>query len=99
MPDVTPPLPRIPPVTKIDEVVDAIQSIVDWSISTSSRLGYFAALYKRITIAVRTALEQGAFENGQRMERFDVAFASRYFDALKGTFIQTGSRNPLARGG
>ena len=62
MPDVTPPLPPIPPVTKIDEVVDAIQSIVDWSISTSSRLGYFAALYKRITIAVRTALEQGAFE-------------------------------------
>ncbi len=86
MPDVTPPLPPIPPVTKIDEVVDAIQSIVDWSISTSSRLGYFAALYKRITIAVRTALKQGAFENGQRMERFDVAFASRYFDALNGYF-------------
>ena len=57
MPDVAPPLPPIPPVTKIDEVVDAIQSIVDWSIGASSRLGYFAALYKRITIAVRTALE------------------------------------------
>ncbi len=86
MPDVAPPLPPIPPVTKIDEVVDAIQSIVDWSISASSRLGYFAALYKRITIAVRTALEQGAFENTERMERFDVAFASRYFDALNGYF-------------
>ncbi len=86
MPVLTPPLAPIPPVTKIDEVVDAIQSIVDWSISASSRLGYFAALYKRITIAVRTALDEGAFENAARMERFDVAFASRYFDALNGYF-------------
>ena len=86
MPVLTTPLAPIPPVTKIDEVVDAIQSIVDWSISASSRLGYFAALYKRITIAVRTALDEGAFENAARMERFDVAFASRYFDALNGYF-------------
>jgi Family of unknown function (DUF5995) len=82
----TTPPPPIPTVTTLDAVVDAIGSIIDWSIAASSRLGYFAALYKRITIAVRAALEQGAFEDGPRMERLDVTFASRYFDALNGYF-------------
>ena len=50
------------------------------------RLGYFAAMYKRITIAVRTAVNNGAFQDGPRMERFDAAFAGRYFDALNGYF-------------
>jgi hypothetical protein len=81
-----PPLPPITPATTLDGVVDAIGSVIEWSISTSSRLGYFAALYKRITIAVRVAVQQGAFEDGPRMERFDVTFANRYFDALNGYF-------------
>ncbi len=82
----TPPLPPIRTATTIDGVVDEIGSIIDWSISSSSRLGYFAALYKRITVAVRMAIADGAFQNGARMERFDVTFANRYFDALNGYF-------------
>jgi hypothetical protein len=76
----------IPPAKTIDGVIDSIDSIIDWSITAKSRLGYFAALYKRITAAVRVALKQGAFENKARMERFDVAFANRYFAALNGYF-------------
>jgi len=86
MPDKPPALPPIPSVSKITEVVEAIESIIDWSIGASSRLGYFAALYKRITIAVRTALAQGVFQDAPRMERLDVTFASRYFEALNGYF-------------
>ena len=82
----TPPLPQLPAATTLDEVIDAIASVIDWSISASSRLGYFAALYKRITIAVRAAIRDGAFEDGPRMERFDVSFANRYFDGLNGYF-------------
>jgi len=78
--------PVIPPVTTIDQVVDAIQGIIAWSIANESRLGYFAALYKRITIAIRTAIAQGLFQDGPRMELFDVTFASRYFAALNGYF-------------
>lgn len=81
----SPPDP-LPPATTLDEVVDTIDAVVDWSIGASSRLGYFAALYKRITVAVRTAVAHDAFEDGPRMERFDVAFANRYFDALNGHF-------------
>jgi hypothetical protein len=79
-------LPPIPTVTTIDGVVEAIGSIVDWSISVSSRLGYFAALYKRITTAIGTAVSQGKFEDAHRMQRLDVTFATRYFDALNGYF-------------
>jgi hypothetical protein len=82
----TTPLPPITGITNIDHVVDAIEGIVQWTIANASRLGYFAALYKRITIAIRTAIAENKFENGPRMERFDVTFASRYFAALNGYF-------------
>lgn len=81
-----PPLTPLPPATTLDEVVDTIDSVIRWSIESSSRLGYFAALYKRITIAVRTAVADGVFEDGSRLQRLDVAFANRYFDALNGHF-------------
>jgi Family of unknown function (DUF5995) len=86
MPPQPPPLAPIPPATTLNSVVDAIDSVIGWSIDASSRLGYFATLYKRITIAVRTAVAEGAFEDGPRMEHFDVAFANRYFEALNGYF-------------
>jgi Family of unknown function (DUF5995) len=83
----TPPkLAPIPKLTTIDEVIEAIGRIIDWSIAASSRMGYFAALYKRITIAIDTAVKQGAFEDDQRMQRFDVDFAGRYFAAINGYF-------------
>lgn len=80
------PLPPIPAVTTIDQVIGAIESIIDWSLANQSRLGYFGALYKRITIAIKTGIAQGLFDDGPRMERFDVTFASRYFAALNGYF-------------
>ena len=83
-------LPPIPVVHTIDDVVAAIQGVIDWSIANQSRLGYFAALYKRITLAVKKGIAEGQFEDGARMERLDVTFASRYFAALNGYF-QPGS--------
>lgn len=81
-----PPLAPLTPATSLDDVVATIDSVIDWSIENASRLGYFAALYKRITVAVRAAVAHGAFDDGPRMERLDVAFANRYFDALNGQF-------------
>ena len=60
--------------------------VIQWSMDAARRRGYFAALYKRITVAVRQAIAEGAFEDGPRMELFDVAFAARYLDALNGHF-------------
>ena len=86
VPKTPPPPPPIPATTTIQQVVDALGTIINWSIEASSRLGYFAALYKRITIAVGIAVAEGKFEDGARLERLDAAFANRYFDALNGHF-------------
>ncbi len=82
----TPPPPPISATTTIPQVVDALGTVIDWSIEASSRLGYFAAMYKRVTIAVGVAVSEGKFEDGARLERLDAAFANRYFDALNGHF-------------
>src|ERR1700754_569855 len=84
----------IPTLHSIDDVVDALDTIVAWSIRSASRLGYFAALYKRVTIAVRKALRDGVFEDGPRLERLDVGFANRYFAAINGLFHPTSFSKP-----
>lgn len=64
--------------TTIDGVIDQLQDVIDTCIRTSSRLGYFAALYKRMTLAVKAGIQRGAFQDAARIEALDVAFANRY---------------------
>jgi Family of unknown function (DUF5995) len=66
----------------IDDVISALDTIVQQSYDNASRLGYFATLYRRVTRAVREGLGSGRFSNGPLMEQLDVVFASRYLDAL-----------------
>jgi uncharacterized protein with NAD-binding domain and iron-sulfur cluster len=66
----------------IDEVIDALDAIIDESTRKSDRIGYFAALYRKVTAEVRDSVRRGEFMDGQRMERLDVRFANRYLDAL-----------------
>jgi hypothetical protein len=68
------------PVT-IDEVIDRLDEIIDRAVGEGSRLGYFAALYNRVTKAIREGIREGAFDDNPRMERLDVAFANRYIEA------------------
>ncbi len=65
----------------IDEVIAYLDEIIQESRDKSTRQGYFAALYRRVTVAVKTGIAQKAFEDGARMEMFDVTFANRYFEA------------------
>lgn len=65
----------------IDEVVSQLETIIQNSVKSSSRAGYFAALYYKVTIRVREGISTGEFENGPRMEQFDVIFANRYITA------------------
>jgi Family of unknown function (DUF5995) len=66
----------------IDEVIARLDDIIARSIREQSRLGYFAALYRKVTVKVKEGIAQGRFENGPRMERLDVTFANRYLEAL-----------------
>src|SRR5215470_3725016 len=66
----------------IDDVIRALDAIIDWAWSEKSRLGYFAALYRRVTRAVKDGIAKNQFQNGPLMERLDVNFAGRYLEAF-----------------
>jgi hypothetical protein len=66
----------------IDEVIERLNAIIDEALRRESRIGYFAALYERVTTNVRRALVAGdVFLDNPRMERLDVTFANRFLDA------------------
>lgn len=65
----------------IDDVLTLLDGIIGEARQTDSRAGYFAALYRNVTIRVKDGIAHGRFENGPRMERLDVRFANRYFAA------------------
>jgi hypothetical protein len=67
----------------IDEVVERIDEIIAWSRREQSRIGYFAALYRGVTLRVREGILQNRFEDGPLMERLDVTFANRYLEAVE----------------
>ncbi|MGN9910083.1 DUF5995 family protein [Phytohabitans sp. LJ34] len=65
----------------IDGVVDALAAIVRAAYAAGDRVGYFASLYRQVTVEVRTAIHNGEFDDGARMDRFDTIFGNRYFAA------------------
>lgn len=74
------------PATTIDGVIDQLEDIIDNCIRTESRLGYFAALYKRMTLAVKAGIQRGAFQDAARIEALDVMFANRYLSTRERYF-------------
>ena len=85
----TPNIPWVPlkEAKTIDDVIRNFDQVIDWAIRAESTIGYFAVLYKRSTLAVHQALADGKFQNPERMKRFDVVFAQRYFYALNAYFL------------
>ncbi len=67
--------------TTIDEVIAHLDAIVATCEATGCRMGYFPAMYNRVTRQVKERILEGTFENNERMERFDVIFANRYLEA------------------
>lgn len=65
----------------IDEVIATLDTIIDQAKTNNLREAYFAALYRLVTMTVRDECEAGNFEDNARMQKLDVIFANRYFDA------------------
>jgi len=65
----------------IDEVIEQLDYIIIKSSNDDSRLGYFPALYKRVTIKVKDKIAANYFDDNDRMEKLDVIFANRYIEA------------------
>lgn len=71
----------MPRAATIDEVIARLDDIITEAERERSRLGYFPALYRKVTVAVKQAIAAGEFDDGPRMERLDVVFANRYLEA------------------
>ena len=69
------------PIHTIDDVISRLEHIIEVSESENSTFGYFAALYLKVTRQVKNGIQTGFFDDGPRMEKLDVVFASRYLDA------------------
>lgn len=70
----------------IDAVIGELQGLVANTLRgpiAPSRIGYFASLYLRVTCTIREKIGTGYFDDDDRMERLDAAFAARYLAAIK----------------
>jgi hypothetical protein len=71
----------MPNATTIQEVLKQLDVIIEESIATNSRLGLFAYIYRRTTAEIATEIALGHFEDNERLETLDVAFANLYLEA------------------
>jgi len=85
------------PSLSIDDILAQLDRVIADAIQRQSRLGYFAALYRDVTARVKAAIEDGAFEDGARMERLDVTFAQRYLEALDARGTERGPTRAWTR--
>lgn len=68
-------------ISSINQVIKLLNEIIRECETTNNPLGYFAALYRKVTIKVKEGIETKYFDDGPRMEKLDVIFAKRYTDA------------------
>ena len=66
----------------IDQVIRNLDEIIQESKENKSRLGYFPALYRKVTVEIKKGIEGNIFDDGERMERLDIIFANRYLEAF-----------------
>jgi hypothetical protein len=70
-------------VDSITEFLEALDGIVERAIQARDRVGYFAALYRKVTSRAVDGIREGFFDDGERMERLAVGFGNRYVSALE----------------
>ena len=72
------------PAEIISAVADELTAVINQSHAHGSRLGYFPALYRQVTFAVKDGVVRGdVFDDDHRMARLVRVFADRYLDALR----------------
>lgn len=65
----------------IEHLIELLDQVIEKNKNKKSPLGYFPALYRKVTIQVRDKINEGYFDDGPRMEKLDVVFANRYLAA------------------
>ena len=71
----------MPLARNIDEVLSLLDAEVRQTMRDGDAHGIFAALYLKMSVRVWQGIQDGVFDDGVRMDRFDTLFANRYFVA------------------
>lgn len=66
----------------VHQALEIMDGFIDRCWETRDRRGYFAALYRGVTRRVVDDIGHGTYDDGDRMSRFDAAFANRWFEAI-----------------
>jgi len=78
----------------IEELIDRMAAMLEPLQADGDRRQYFHATYQRTTIAVATELKRGGFADPEWVERWDVAFADLYLDALEASLAGRAPTRP-----
>ncbi len=70
------------PTETVDEVLAALDSVIEGAWLERSPVGYFASMYRTVTATVKDGLDSGLFDDPERMQALDVVFANRYLEAI-----------------
>ncbi|MCA1843404.1 MAG: DUF5995 family protein, partial [Actinobacteria bacterium] len=78
---------RAEPVARVPEVIDRLTEVRDCArkvVAPECGIAQFSDLYLTITLCIQCHIEhKDLFADNEYLERLDVAFANRYFDALR----------------
>jgi len=67
----------------IEKLIGRMAAVLESLQAADDQRQYFHATYQRTTIAVAEELQRGGFTDAEWVERWDVAFADLYLDALQ----------------
>jgi len=67
----------------IDELLSRMDALVQPMRASGDERQHFLSTYMRTTVAVKHEIERGAFVDGDWTERWDIAFADLYLEALE----------------
>jgi Family of unknown function (DUF5995) len=73
-------------VKTFDDVLNGLDSIIESSVVENNYLGIFAYIYRRTTAQIKQATIDKRFEDNDRMQVMDVAFANFYLNSYKEFF-------------
>jgi len=73
----------VPGSTVVGGELEELRELIDWSRAQGSRLGYFAALYTHVGLAVEHALAGGEFQHPRSLQRLNDVFFARYLAAFR----------------
>lgn len=66
----------------IDQLIERLDTIIDAAKSQRSRIAFFPALYRQVTLKIKQSIAENRFDDNPRMSELTTNFGNRYVAAL-----------------